>query len=250
MRRFLHLFVLLAAAASTTPAFAQTTDIHGTWTAELKAGKVFLQVRSEPPPDSRSSDWGGGWNMGQTFPVDELAGLPANDERLTAANIKFDMRREAGTLTFEGSFRDGRGAGLFTFGPRAQYIAEMKALGFNDDLPLWRQYQLAIHDVGPKYIRDLKTEGFDKLSLDQIQRARSHGVTIEYIKGIKGEGFRGETLETLVRTKDHGVTPDYIADMKGLGLKELTLEQIVRLRDHGVTPGFVNHAKSRGFKPE
>ena len=73
------------------------------------------------------------------------------------------MRREAGTLAFEGSFRDGRGAGLFTFAPRAAYTAEMRSLGFNDDLDLWRRYQLAVHDVGPRYIRDLKTEGFDKL---------------------------------------------------------------------------------------
>ena len=40
------------------------------------------------------------------------------------------MRREAGTLSFDGSFRDGRGAGLFTFGPREAYANEMRSLGF------------------------------------------------------------------------------------------------------------------------
>ncbi len=216
-----HLITLLLLVLQAVTGRGQSTDIHGAWTAELRAGKVFLQVRTAPPPDwDRSGSWnGGGWNMGQTFPVDELAGLPANDDQLTAASVKFDLRREAGTLAFEGSFRDGRGAGLFTFAPRPAFAGEMRGLGYTDALPLWRQYQLAVHDVGPKYIGALKTEGYDKL-----------------------------TAEELVRARDHGVSAEYVADMKGLGLKDLTLAQIVRLRDHGITPGFVNHAHARGFK--
>ena len=77
------------------------TDIHGTWTAELHQGRVFLQVRTPAPPDQNRSgnDWSGDWSMGQSFPVEDLSGLPANDEHLTASAVKFDMRREAGTLT-------------------------------------------------------------------------------------------------------------------------------------------------------
>ena len=97
----------LAAAAivlQTAGAGAQTADIHGTWTAELRNNKVFLQVQAPQPDDwKRNNDWGGGWNMGQSFPVDELSGLPGNDERFTAASVKFELRREGGTLGFEGS---------------------------------------------------------------------------------------------------------------------------------------------------
>src|SRR5262249_18713740 len=157
---------------------AAQNEIHGTWTAELHGGRVFLQVRTSPPADwNRSGNGNGDWSMGQTYPVDELSGLPANDERLTAATVKFDMRREAGSLAFEGAFRAGPAAGLFTFAPRPAYAGEMRSLGFSDDLPLWRMFQLAVNDVGPKYIRELKAEGYDKLTLDQIQRARTHGVT-------------------------------------------------------------------------
>src|SRR5213075_1928767 len=201
-----------------------------------------------PPADWNQSGRGGGdWNMGQSFNVDELSGLPANNEQLTASNVRFDLRREAGTLSFEGSFRDGRGAGLFTFAPRDAYVAEMKSLGFNDDLPLWRRYQLAVHDVGPKYIRDLKSEGFDKLTLDQIQRAKTHGVTIDYIKDIKGQGFKVATLEELVRARDHGVTGEFVKTMKAEGYTGATLEEFVRLRDHGVTQQFIQDMKKAGF---
>ena len=240
----LGFFLLVASAA---PLSAQT-DIHGTWTAEIRQGKVFLQVRTTPPADwNRSGNGNGDWNMGQSFPVDELAGLPANDERLTATSVKFDLRREAGSLAMEGSFRDGRGAGLFNFAPREAYVGEMRSLGYTDDLPLWRRFQLAVHDVGPKYIRELKTEGFDKLTLDQIQRAKTHGVTIEYIKGIKAEGFRTVSLENLVRTRDHGVTQEYIKAMKAEGFTGTTLDEFVRTRDHGVTQAYIQGMKQAGF---
>ena len=144
------------------------------------------------------------------------------------------MRREACTLAFEGAFRDGRGAGLFTFTARPAFAGEMRSLGFSDDLPPWRMFQLAVHDVGPKYIRELKAEGYDKLTLDQIQRAKTHGVTIDYVKGIKGEGFRTVTLETLVRTHDHGVTPEYISDMRSHGMQNLSIDQLVSMRIHGI----------------
>jgi hypothetical protein len=239
MRHQAAAFVLLLAVSG--PAQAQT-DIHGTWTAELREGKAFLQVRAPAP-----RDWNGDWGMGQTMPVDELTGLPAGDDRFTATAVKFELRREAGTLAFDGSFRDGRGAGLFSFNPRPEFAAEMKRLGFNDDLPLWRRYQLTVYDVGPRYIAALKTEGYDKLTLDEIQRAKTHGVSIDYIRDIKAQGFRAASLEGLVRTRDHGVTGDFIKSMKAEGYTGATLEEFVRLRDHGVTPAYVQEMKRAGF---
>src|SRR5581483_3628260 len=143
-----YLSALTLVALQTVSAGAQApADIHGTWTAELRSGKVFLQLRAPAPRDWNGDRWNSDWSMGQTMPVEELTGLPANDDQLTVGALKFEMRREAGTLLFNGSFRDGRGAGLFDFNPRAEFAAEMKRIGYNDDLPLWRRYQLAVHDV-------------------------------------------------------------------------------------------------------
>ena len=238
------LFALQAASGA-----APSADVHGTWTAEIHTGKVFLQTRTSPPPDwTRRGDWDGDWSMGHSVTVDELSGLPANDERLTTASVRFELRREAGTLVLEGAFRDGRGAGLFTFAPRAEFTAEMKRLGYTDDLPAWRRYQLAMQDVGPRYINALKTEGFDKLTLDQITRSRNHGVTLDYIKAMKAEGYRAATIEELVRTRDHGVTAAYVQEMRKAGFTSETIEDIVRAKDHGVNGAFVAELAAHGFK--
>ena len=246
MRYLITLFLLVLQIGGAEQAAA---DVHGTWTAEIHTRKVNLQVRTSPPPDwNRSENWNGDWNMGQSVPVDDLSGLPANNDQLTAASVRFALRREAGTLAFDGAFRDGRGAGLITFAPRDAYVGEMRGLGYTDDLPLWRRFQLAVHDVGPKYIRDLKSEGYDKLTLDQIQRAKTHGVTIEYIKELKGQGVRAVTLEALVRTRDHGVTAAFIKALKAEGYTTANLEELVRLRDHGVSVEYVKALEAQGFK--
>lgn len=245
MRILLTAALLAFQAAAGT---AQTTDVHGTWTAEIRGGKVFLQTRTSPPPDwNRSGDWRGDWSMGQTMPIEEVSGL-ANDEQLTATSLRFELRREAGTLNFEGSFREGRGAGLFTFAPRAEFINEMKRLGFNDELPLWKRYQMAIQDVGPRYVNALKSEGYDKLTLDEITRARNHGVTLDYIKAMKAEGYKAPALEDLVRTKDHGVTPQYVQEMRKAGFTSETIDDLVRAKDHGVNANYIAELANHGYK--
>jgi hypothetical protein len=248
------------------------TSIHGTWTIELRDARAFLQVRTAPTDRAGDHDS----SMGQSLSTDELSGLPASDPLFTASALTFELRREAGTLHFDGAFRDGRGAGLFEFTDRPEFTAEMKAIGYGDALSTWDRFVLAVHDVGPRYIRALKTEGYDRLTLDEIRRGRNHGVTLEYIRDLKSAGYKiplwddlvhardhgvtlayitdlkeagfsGLPLDQLRRAKDHGVSREYIEDMKALKIEGLTLDQLVRLKDHGVTPGFVDFARRRGY---
>ena len=118
--------------------------------------------RSAPPRRRTGTGRATGTATGtwaRALPVDELAGLrpTATSSRWRPSSSTCAAR--PGRWRSKASFRDGRGAGLFTFAPRAAYVAEMKALGYTDDLPLWRRFQLAVHDVGPKYIRDAEGRG-------------------------------------------------------------------------------------------
>jgi hypothetical protein len=216
--------------------------INGTWSAELRDARIFLQLRTTAPDGQR-----GDFNSGQTLAIEEVSGLPAGDPRFSVANIRFELQREAGTLAFDGAFRDGRGAGLFTFTPRPAFAAEMAALGLGDDLSVWRRFRLALYDVGPRYVRGIRAEGYDRLTLDEIQRGRNHGLTLDYIRGMKTLGY-GAAWEALVRARDHGVTPTYVTEMKSAGYGSLTLDELVRARDHGVTTDYVSSMRAEGFK--
>src|SRR4051812_26192962 len=106
--RYLITLFLLVLNIGTGNAQQPAAGINGTWTAEIHTGKVYLQVHASPPSDAdRPLNGRGDWNMGQSVPVEDLVGL-VNSETFTMAAVKFDLRREAGSLAFEGSFRDGR----------------------------------------------------------------------------------------------------------------------------------------------
>ena len=250
------LFTLLTAL------FGQAQDpkaIHGAWTAQFRPFRaspgqsdggplrVYLELRTTRIADDENR--GGDWSTGQNVWPTELPGLPASDgERFTAPVVKFEMRREAGTFTFDGAFRDGRGAGLFAFTPRAEYTAEMKQLGYSRELTLWRRYQLAVHDIGPRYLRALAAEGYTDLTIDEVERGRNHGVTLEYIRALKDLGYRTIAWENLIRARDHGVTASFITDLKTAGYTNLTLDQLVRTKDHGVNKSVLDGLAENGFR--
>ena len=62
----LGLFLLVASAA---PVLAQT-DIHGTWTAEIRQGEGLSASPERPrrPTGTARANGNGDWNMGQSFP--------------------------------------------------------------------------------------------------------------------------------------------------------------------------------------
>jgi hypothetical protein len=213
--------------------------ISGSWSAEVRAGSVFLQLRTDAPD-------GGDWNTGRMITIDRFQGLPANAESLRASAVTFALPREAGTLAFDGAFRNGRGGGLFTFAPRAAFAGEMQALGYPGPFALWQQYRFAVLDVGPAYVRALQEEGYRDLPLGEVERGAAHGVTIDYVHGLKARGYRPQTFDDLVRARDHGVTTSYIDGLAQAGFDHLALGDLVRARDHGVTPEFVKELRARG----
>jgi len=240
MHRFLIFSAAVVLTLSALSRAQNAPEIGGTWTAELRTGKVFLQLRVSSPT-------GGDSSYGESIPVDEFGGIPAREPNFTVASIKFDLRREAGVFAFEGAFRDGRGAGLFVFTPRAAYVAEMKALGYADDLTPWRQYQLATRDVGPTFVKALGAEGYEKLPLETIMRAKTHGVTVEYLRALKALGYGAVPMEGLIRVRDHGVTPELIRELRAAAVAVSTLDDYVRLVDHGVRPQYLAELKKAGY---
>lgn len=67
--------------------------------------------------------------MGKTYRRAEFTGLSdAAIDAETRTDVRFELRREAGTIAFEGSFRRGRGAGQFTFTPDRAFIATLRKM--------------------------------------------------------------------------------------------------------------------------
>ena len=258
-------FLLIAGAAR--------ADLEGGWTAsraKSQPGWIHLQL-------NRDHD-----NTGQSMKLAELTGLTAAQiDAAGSTPVAFSLRREAGTVTFEGSFRNGHGGGEFTFAPNAAYLASLRELGVpvkvgkhEGESEEEQLLSLAVLDVSTAFIRSMQAVGYReslddyiemrifkvdpelvseyqalgmKLSADDLVAGQIHGVSPDYVREMR-ELDRKVTFDDLVASRIHGATPEFIGQMRDLGYGGLDLDDYVTFRIHGVTPKFVGELAELGYR--
>jgi hypothetical protein len=242
MKRFATLTLVVCLLA--TSAFA----LDGAWTAsvdEKRPEMIYLNMTQ-----------GRYHNNGSTFAIAAFSGLTAAQiNAATMTPVNFEMRREAGTITFEGTFRNGKGAGQFTFTADRSYVDKIRALGLELDLdkPNRRRdrsdeeelYTLALHDVSTAFIKSMIAEGY-RVSLEKYLQMRIFNITPEYIREMRSLGFKDIDVEELVASKIHKVTPQFIRDMRAAGW-DLTLDELQASAIHGATPQFAEEMRRLGY---
>lgn len=237
----LAVFLLIAATAM--------ADIDGSWTADVydeKPGRIQFNMTR-----------GHFNNFGNSFALNAFSGLTeAQIQAGTQTPVVFELRREAGTISYEGVFRNGKGAGHFTFAPNRNYANAIRGLGLKFETDRGKKksedeelFQLAALDVSTDFIRSIRAEGFDDLSLDKYIEMRIFNVNPEYIREMRSLGYKDISVNKLVETKIHKVTPDYIRKMRAAGW-DVPLNKYVEYRIHGVTIEFADEMKKIGYNLE
>lgn len=239
----LTLVVCLSAAA----AFGAGNE--GAWTAtnwEKKPGHIHLNLT-----------FGVMNNMGQTMPVAAFTGLTDAQVRSTTMTpVRFERRAEAGTITFEGTFRNGKGAGQFTFAPNRAYFDSVRALGVDVTAKSKRHgrrerdeddqlFAYAMHDVSVAFIKSMIAEGY-RVTLDDYLTMRIFDITPEYIREMRSLGFKDISHDELVSSKIHRVTPQFVREMRAAGW-DLSLDELQSSAIHGATPKFAEEMRKLGY---
>jgi Zn-dependent protease with chaperone function len=224
-----------AAAGDAVPADAGAgEDRQGTWSAERHGDKIDLET---------TMSWGGGhhrWQNGETYAVKDLAGLTAGPQ------VRFELRRDAGTFLFEGAFRGEKGSGFFTFQPSPAYAREMKSLGYqvSED----RLMELAIHDVSLAFVKEIHALGYRDASLDKLVQFKIHGVSAAFIRALVELGYRDVPADQLVQFRIHGVSPEFVRGLADAGYHAVPADQLVQFRIHGVSPELVRSLTEAGYR--
>jgi hypothetical protein len=238
----MRVYPAFAAILISTFAVSAGAAIHGAWTATAEGERPgFIQMNMV----RRDSTWG------NTMDVAALSGL--SNAQITSANatpVSFDLRRDAGVIHFEGTFRGGDGAGQFDFASKPEYLAMLRSLNVDltndrDDDEETTLYRLAMHDVSAQFIRDMQSLGY-RGPIETYVRFRIHGVTPAIVRDFNSLGFKLDS-EELVRSQIHGATPQYVRDMRAAGFTDLTMDDLVRSRIHGATPEFIRAMRDRGY---
>ena len=250
---------------------AQPLAINGEWTAHMSSKDgTRIQLNF-----TRRTEKGGYNQNGNSMKLSDFQGLPAEIAAPGRTDVSFKLAREAGTISLDGYFQGGRGAGLWSFTPNpgfassmasrgfanltdeellratfhnltVRYADEIKAAGY-DQLTFAQLSRAATHDISIDYIRDLRNSGFENLTMENIIRASNHDISSAYVKEVAAMGFGNQPLEKVIRLKNHDISPEFINAMKAAGFENLTLEEVIRMKNHDVTPEFVNQIKAEGF---
>jgi beta-lactamase regulating signal transducer with metallopeptidase domain len=245
-----------------TPA-KEDLSSQSTWKVQRRGDKIQMFLR-----------WGHGRSRLESsfsLAANQLAGLTAGPE------VRFELRRDAGTFRFEGRFEGGggevaQGTGSFTFEGNPAYIGQMANLGYalRDD----RLMEYAAFDVSYTYALGLLDLGYGKLTGERLLDLRIRGVTPEFIQEIGEAGYRELSPERLVEFRINGIdskvirewahaglgdlrderqlrldlTSAFIQEMADAGYRDLSPQRLSEFRFHGIDAEFVRKAASEGYR--
>ena len=233
-------FVFAIALAMLVSLPVEAAEFDGVWTA------IFLDKHPDRLTLSLKTDDNGNQRSG--FEISGFTGLSrAQIESATRIPVAFQMVREAGTVHFDGTFRDGRGAGEFRFVSDPGYADRLRSVG----VQLGREntgrdlMNLALFDVSIDFIRSMQAIGYDE-TLDQYVAFRIFGVDPDYVREMGKVGFKDLSSDRLVETKIHGATPEYIREMRAKG-EDLSLDDYIQSRIFQITPEFSNEMAHAGY---
>src|SRR5688500_12529511 len=217
MPRLLRTIAIATLVPSFATALSAQSEFGGDWRIDRTRGDtVQLNLTYE-------SKGGGTGNTGRTIALSELRGLTRAQVE-GSGPVRFQIVRDAGTFTFDGQTRNGRGLGDCTFAPRATFAAQLARPGIDRPTPR-QQCSMAMHHVSRRFIDALDRLGYEKPTVASLDRAGMHGAALAYLSSLDGLGYRVGTLESLITLRDHGVDGEFISGMREAGYRDLRSEE-------------------------
>lgn len=229
---------------------SQTTR---TWDAERQGDKLRLTIKV------RTAPWGK-WVSVDDYPLSELVGLAPGK------NVRFELRRGAGTVRLQGDYDGQRGHGTFTFAGDPAFAKEIGESPSNlrlldlalSDIPL--SYVHEMRELGyarpaqyrqprnlREALRDLFGHGRPPSSLQRLEELHSQGVTPEFVRGIQAAGYHDISASDLVELHLHGVETDWVQGVSASGYRRLLPFQLVELHQHGISPEWLRGMVQAGY---
>lgn len=290
MKTWMHLACSLALGVSLAftaslraPVASAQAVLTGEWTASVeKQGSGINLTFGQTSENERTGEKGNRHQFGQTYDFAEL-GL-TREQVMRGGPVAFTLAREAGTISCEGSFQNGKGSGTFRFTRNPAFVTAMKSKGFDfESEPGRKRYGLsedkvftaaalnvttaladdllsagfgklgvddlfkaAIFKIDSAFMREMKATGFPNMNMEDLVKARIFKIDAEFVRQATQMGFDKEPFESLVKMRIFKVTPEFLAEVRNEGLKDLSVEDSVKLRIFNIDAEFIRKAKAEG----
>ncbi len=177
-------------------------------------------------------------------PLSEIDGLTAERIASTAGDVRFTLRRDAGTFAFQGAFREGRGTGRFTFAEDPAFAAALARRGIGGVTPA-QLFSMARHDVSSALVEELAKQGYAMPTAAGLVRLGLSGADLRYLREVGALGYRFRTVGELISFSNSGVTPGSIRALAEIGYRGLPAASLVHLQNHSLSADRVRQMNER-----
>lgn len=217
----------------------EAVTVEAPWTAHINrsdSGELQLNVR-----ERQNSSLGTGIKLA------DLEGLTDADLR-SGKPVTFRLVREAGAISFTGSFRNGEGSGTLRFDGAPAYWSKLAAMGVRNDITERRTGLLGLPllDVRIDYIAALRREGAIAPLSDYVGM-RAVNVRPEMVHEVRPLVAGEMKAHDLMALAALGVTPDYARDMRG-AYTQLAAHDLGSMKALGVTAAYVKDLRAAGAR--
>jgi hypothetical protein len=196
----------------------------------------------------------------------QLPGLTQAQIISSGSTVNFQLKRGGGTFDCTGRFKDGNGSGKFEFSPDPGFAAQMKEQGY-DNLSAETVLIMAIYDITPAFVKDLRAAGYNQLTVDQLikmgmERAENRSSatasqpqpmivaqdrTANFISELEALGYGRPSAHQLAAMNTQGVTLNFVNAINPYFSTQPTIDQLIGMRTQGVTAEYINGLASLGY---
>ncbi|HJZ68051.1 MAG TPA: hypothetical protein VKF81_08015, partial [Blastocatellia bacterium] len=197
MKRTAILVAILSTALFSATSNAQD-KFKGGWMGEFENDRFRISLKGIPGRIDSIFDWS------FSFDLEDVKELTAARASSAVTPVHFEIKRDAGTIVFDGMMKEGRGLGDYQFAANPDYLASLRAMGYDNLLPE-QLLRLTIRDVNRDFIKEMRTSGYDTATVDQLIRMHNHKITSSYITEMKALGADKLSVEELIRAHNHKI---------------------------------------------
>lgn len=214
----------------------QTDRTEGVWFATIKGEKIHIEFRGNEDDDHN-------WSNSTTFPMSDFPNLPRNEKG------DFTLKREAGSMAFNGKFEGNEGYGHYKFTADKSFVEFLKQQGItemdNDDDDSFAFFMM---NVNKEYVAMVKRNGYKDISKNNLISMAALKVDEPYIKMWKANGYNDITPNELVSGKAMHVDAAYVEEIRKAGYKDITFNQLISFKAQHITGAYIAGLKKTKLK--
>ncbi|HZX59693.1 MAG TPA: M56 family metallopeptidase, partial [Mucilaginibacter sp.] len=207
---------------------------EGSWFATIKDDKVRIEFRSDE--DDRN------WSSNDSFLLSEFSALPKDTKG------DFTLKRDAGTMLFNGKFDGNQGYGHYKFTADKSFTDYLKGAGISD-IEENDQFAFFVINIKRGYVEMLKANGYSHISKNDLISMAALKVDEPYIKFWKEMGYNHLSTNELVSGKALGVTREYVDEIRKAGYTHLDFNQLISFKAQGIDAKYISSLKKANLNP-